>query len=379
MAIHVRARKHISFFIFPEFADTFPTLSIVSTLVRRGFRVSYVTTTRFAANITELGAEFIRCPTRETGLENPFPLLTEKTLLDVTPFYEKQTPDLIVHDTVSFAGRILANRLQVPSVQVSPDFRLDKRYKSQQAPKFFDAMLKATPMFSDVLRRYGIDGDGFCFARDSLNVYFYPEIFQLDSGVSDDGCYYAGRCTPERPYAANWRPTTSAVRPTVLVSTSTLHLQGFEYFNMCVEALVDLGWDVILQLSENINPRSVGSLPPRFQVVQSKPQIAILPFVDLIICAAGMMTTMEAMYCGVPMLMITHGNLEPETYADNNVRLGIGRHLRKAETTASSIRNSVISISEDHELHARVRQIQRIVRADPGGEEVANRILQPIE
>src|SRR6266404_4864770 len=135
MTMCPRKRLHVAFFIFPEFADTIPTLSVVSALVRRGYRVSYVTTDRFASTVSELGAECIRCPAlRESpntdgksSTANPLVTLTAETLSRVTPFYQQNKPDLVIHDCGGFAGRILARKLEVPTIQVSSDFLMNRR------------------------------------------------------------------------------------------------------------------------------------------------------------------------------------------------------------------------------------------------------------
>ena len=378
-----RSRPHAAFFVFPEFADTIPTLSIVTTLIRRGWRVSYVTTDRFSAELTVLGAEFLQCPSyREfsanptdgpSGPEKQLSALTARTLAEVSPFYERNRPTVVVHDTVSVAGRILAKQWDIPAIQVSCDFRMDKRYRSRQAPEFFDAVFQTAASFRNVLATYGITGDGFCFSRSEMNIYFYPKLFQLDSDAVDENSFYAGRCAPERPYTDKWQPRKDD-RPTVLVSSSSLFLQGPGYFNMCIDALVSQQWHVILNIGDNNVPDAFRDLPPQFELIRGRPLIAIMPYVDLLVCAGGMMTTVESIYCGVPMLTITYGNVELEAYAENGVRLGVGRHLMKEDANARTITNSLLEMFSDDELFSTVRQMRRLVRADPGAEEVANRI-----
>lgn len=378
-----KLKPHAAFFVFPEFADTIPTLSVVSTLIRRGWRVSYVTTERFSASVLELGAEFVHCqsyrqfmeesPEGSTGGEHAH---TAATLSKVSGFYEENRPTVVIHDTVSFAGRVIAKKLELPSVQVSCDFRMDKRYPSRQAPDFFNSVLQTSPSFQRILSHYGIVGDGFCFARSGLEIYFYPRPFQLDGNAYSERSFYAGRCAPERPHLDKWRPKSISQRPVVLVSSSTLFLQGPEYFRMCIDAMGSLPWHVVLNIGENNMPEAFGDLPEHFEVVSGRPLIAMLPHVDLLICAGGMMTTVESLYCGVPMLTMTHGNVELEAYAENGVRLGVGRHLKERDTCARTIRESLLEMSEDAELSSAVEQMQRLVRAEPGAEEVANCISE---
>jgi len=302
-----------------------------------------------------------------------------QSIADIAKSHERNRPDVIVHDYVSVAGRILAKQWGIPTIQASCDFKLDKRYPSRQAPDLIKHVSYFEPQLKSFLERYDVVDEVLYFHRAKLNIYFYPNIFQLDGNTLDESCFYAGRCAPERPYSDKWRPKDTDNRPTVLVSTSSLYVKGPDYFKMCIDALADLQWHVILQIGENNSAYCFDTLPPHFEIIQHKPQIAILPYVHLLICAGGMMSTMDAMYCGVPLLMMTHGHVELEAYADNNVRLGLGRHLKKTDSNVEAIRTSVLQMSEDISLGLRVKQMQRLVRASPGGEEVANRIGEYIE
>ena len=376
-----KPRPHAAFFVFPEFADTIPTLSVVSTLIRRGWRVSYVTTERFSGHVQKLGAEFIRCPSyREFMGVSPEESIgkehanTAATLSAVSEYYEANRPTVVIHDTVSYAGRVVAKLWDIPSVQVSCDFRMNKGYPSRHAPDFFNSVLQASPSFQRILGHYGLVGDGFCFARCGLEIYFYPRLFQLDGNGYSESSFYAGRCAPERPHSDKWRPRSASQQPIVLVSSSSLFLQGPEYFKMCIDAMSSLPWHVVLNIGENNIPDALGELPNNFEIARRRPLIAMLPHVDLLICAGGMMTTVESLYCGVPMLTMTHGNVELEAYAENGVRLGVGRHLRGRDTSARTIRDTLMEMSEDTELFNTVEQVQRLVQAEPGAEEVANRI-----
>jgi UDP:flavonoid glycosyltransferase YjiC (YdhE family) len=86
----------------------------------------------------------------------------------------------------------------------------------------------------------------------------------------------------------------------------------------------------------------------------------------------GPVSAAEAMYHGVPLLMITQGSPDLEVYSENAARLGIGCHLRKTETTVNTIRDSALRILGDGAIADRMEQIQRIVRREPGAEDTAN-------
>jgi MGT family glycosyltransferase len=360
---------------------------VVATLAKRGYRVSYLTSERFVPKVAGLGVEVLTCPALPNYTvpseivcedeEHPFITLAKATLPRIMPFYKKQRPDLIVCDDLCLAGRVTAKCLDVPSIQTSPCLALSREGLAHQLKSEVHRrrVLSIEAQVDRFLETYGISGDLF-FHRERLNIYFYPKEFQLDDGVSSENSFYAARCPAEQPIRHVWRPRNNVDRPIILVSTSTFYLRGPDYFRMCIKALLDLHWHVVLAIGDNNDPKLFDPLPPHFEVMQHVPQFEALQYVDLLIGLGGMATTMEAMYYGIPLLLITDGHPEPELYADNVVRLGLGRHLKKAEVTAEAVRAAVIEISSDKELLKRVKQMQLVVQRGPGGEGTANRMAE---
>ena len=380
---------HIAIFSAAYASAVNPTLSVVASLVRRGFRVSYVTSERFRSAAAALGAEFVPCPSFPTSDEQPGRYhnhervlvdLAERALPQVRAFYKANRPALVIYDLLSLAGRIVAHELGVAAIQTSSALALDKELIESQLParELREEILDDARDTDAFLARHGIVGN-FPFHREGLNIYFYPKLFQLAGSPADPRCFFAARCTAEQPYARQWTAEQAGDRPIVLVSGSTLYVQGPDYFKMCIEALSGLSWHVVLAIGNNNSRESLGPLPPHFEIFQHMPQIQVLPRADLLICLGGTSTSVEAMYHGVPMLMITHGFQEPELYAENMAKLGVGRHLGKESTNVVRIRQAALEILNDKAMHNNVRRMQHLVQREPGAEETVNRITEYLE
>ena len=375
--------SHIAFVSFPHPPHVNPTLPIVSVLVRRGFRVTYATSHKFASRVAELGAEVVSCPEFRVGslseTEEFDRVICE--LEEITPFYERNRPDLLVYDFMSLAGRILANRWDVPAIQTSPTFALDKDNLSHQVkdPELRKVILDWSKQINLFLEHHGIASGNFLFHRERLNIHLFPKALQLEGGALGEGCFYAGRCAGEQPYYGDWQKKNSEGKPIALVGTSTTHIRGPEYFRMCIAALSGLQWHVVLSVGDACDAASLMPLPPHFEIVRNTSHIKILRHASLYICLGGIITTAEAMYHGLPLIVTTHGALELEWQADNIESLGIGIHLRKADTNSENLRRAAIHVSEDHVLLQRVKQMQRAVQREPGGEETVNRIEEFLE
>lgn len=377
---------HIAILSFPHHPHVYPTLPIVSTLVRRGYRVTYVTSGLFASRVIDLGADVILCPlyidpNGNNRFLNLF-TLAARTLSEVTPFYEKNIPDLILYDRAFLAGRVLSTKWSIPAITTSPVLAFEMADVSKlerSSRKWRETLLSHERDANRFFERYGIKEENSFFHNERLNIYLYPRVYQLDGNAFGERFFYAGRCAAEQAYHGVWRTVNAGERPIVLVSTSTAYAPVRDYFKMCIDALSDLRWHVLLAIGDNIDPETFNPLPPHCEIVQHIPLIKVMPHVNLFICLGGPISTTEALYHGIPLLMITHGHTDPEAYAENAVRLGIAIHLRKCETTVENIRQSALRVMEDQAIVDRVRQLQNFVRREPGAEDTANRIEEHLQ
>src|SRR3569833_2366753 len=111
---------HIAVICHPMPPHVGPTLPVVSTLVRRGYRVTYATSTAFSSRVSQVGAEVIQIPKfvpflnsspeHRERFQNQFCRAALKTLSVISASYEHDRPNLILYDLDAFAGRILAYR-----------------------------------------------------------------------------------------------------------------------------------------------------------------------------------------------------------------------------------------------------------------------------
>ena len=384
-------RAHIAFISFPHPPHVNPTLPIASVLIRRGHRVSYVTSNKFESRVGRLGAEFVRSPeflpkeplelADKDRLEWPVCRLAVRTLAQIVPLYERDRPDLIIYDFMALAGRVLAHKLNIPAVRTSPTFALCRQNWEQQVkdPEYRRVAIEASSLADRFLQRYGVVSNDFLFHRENLNIYLFPKVLQPDGDVFDESCLYAGRCAAEQPYYGDWQKSASGDRPIVLVSTSTTYEQGPEFFKMCIEALSGLGCHVLLSIGDGGNAATLEPLPDHVEIVQYTSHVKILPYVDAFICLPGIITASEATYHGVPLVVTSLGFPEEEWEGDNFERLGIAIHLRKAAMNVEAVKLAAIRALEDPGMRNRVKEIQRIVQREPGGEETVNSIEAYLE
>jgi MGT family glycosyltransferase len=384
------ARPHIAIVSYPFAAFVNPTLPLVAVLIRRGYRVTYATTEPFARRVAQLGAELIPCQpiSLDNVAEEPdpaavaarfFPRLwehIETAMSTLTRTYEQDRPVLLLYNNLALAGHILARRLGLRGVQLNATFALNQQGLHRQARDFRirQSICESSGRLDGFIQRHDVASEGYLFSREKLNIYLFPRALQPLAESFDNSCFYAGRCAGEQPYYGDWPLENAAGRPIVLVSTSTMYVRGPDYFRMCIEALSGLEFHVLLSIGGSNDAASLGPLPSHFEVIQHTAHVRILPYASLFIYLGGSISTSEAMYHGVPLLVMSFGFAEIEWMGDILEDLGIGIHLKKAHMNAKAIRELAGQILSDSAMLNRLKLMKRAVRQDPGAEEAVNRI-----
>ncbi len=388
-------KHHIAFFVVPAPPHVNPTLSIVSTLVRRGHRVTYVTSDIFEPILSELGAECVLCSRLfeasdikpdpdpkwwtwdDIGRAYPgFIDVATRTLSEVTHRYEEDRPDIILYDSLCFAGRVLAEQWRIPAIQTTPIFAyLDVYFTRKNGVCYTpQGFIEFGNKLDDFFLNHGVHMGNNLFHKEQLNIHFFPRAFQFDAHTFDERFLFAGECIAERPSQCEWKRKSAEDKPIILVSASTTSYNGPEYFGMFIEALKDLPWHVVISTGNMVDLSSFDHIPDSVEIYQYVPYPKVLPHAWLNICHGGTSTIVESMHYGVALICISQ-SAEPAEYSSRVEELRVGIHIRQPEITVEAIRNAVVKIAEDASMLNRVKRMQQIVRSENGGaEEVADRI-----
>lgn len=372
--------SHIAFIAFPSAVNSNPTIPIVATLARRGHRVTYPTTDTISRRLTATRAEILLCPPVVPSTRDFICIHSKKIIEQLSVVFAASRPDVIVYDLASLAGPVLASRFDVPAVMTSVYFPFDEARLNDhfKRPGFGDDVLQLNGKADKFLKRHGLHSRNYLLRREDLNIYLFPSEFS-PSRVGDESCLYAGRCAGEQTSFGTWIKNVKEGRPIVLVATSTTYIQASDYFRMCIDALADQGWHVILSMSDDADPASLDPLPAHFEVVQRTSHTAILPYANLLVFLGGIITSAEAAYHGVPLLITSCGNEELEDLGDNLESLGLGIHLRNHEMNTQTLRRCAQEVMGSSTVQSNVSLLKRSVRRQPGAEETANRIEEYIE
>ncbi len=367
----------VLFFNIAAHGHTYPTLPLVAELVRLGEQVIYYSTgSAFQQAIEATGATFRNSATPflndETQIDESMIKVacmllqvTETSLVKLLPEVREQKPDYIIHDGLSPWGKYIAQIVGVPSISsmttfAIPPFTLQNVGRLIKSPATSKLLLLSTPLRevarifyegrADIPRfqalagrlhkTYGIPRlhllDMFT-NRGQLNIVYTSRQFQPYKNLLDETFKFVGPSILQRSEPVSFPFDALGDAPIIYVSLGTVFNDKSDFYRTCFEAFAQSDYQVILSVGKRTNIASLGPLPPNFIVRAFVPQLAFLQRAALFITHGGMNSVSEALYFGVPLVVIPQA-ADQNLVSQRIAQLGAGKVLRRTRITAHKLR-----------------------------------------
>ncbi len=383
----------IAWFCIPAAGHTNPTLAVVRRLTETGHTVRYYSFEMFREKIESTGAAFIPvddyCAEMQlspadgkriaTDVAFATKVLADTTLaLDEAMLTELQTfqPNVIVADSMALWGKLLAIKLGVPFVSSTTTFAFNKesaQVMHQGVGDLFKLLLNL-PKINRQLKRLQQKGypvksilDVIQNDNDTNTVVYTSKYFQPSADSFSDKYAFVGPSVTEK--APLPRQTDL---PRVYISMGTVNNDMPALYRTCIDALSDR-YELILSVGNQVDPASLGKLPPHVTVAQHVDQMAVLADCDAFLTHCGMNSVSEALYCGVPLVLYPQ-TAEQRGVANRTSDLGAGVVL--ASSAKIAICAAVDEVISNSRYSAAAAKISESFRAAGGAEKAAEAILK---
>ena len=288
-------------------------------------------------------------------------------------------PDAVVYDATNWPARLVARRMGLRAVRTIPNLAENETYS--QVNDALNSGLKDDPQmaaFADDVAGFaathGVDLDvaGTMDVVEDLNLVFVARAFQPAGDSFDDRFRFVGAMIGGREQVQSWSSPHPEL-PLLFVSLGSIFTDRPDFYRTCVEAFGDGHFQVAMTIGD-VDPADVGPLPPTVQVASWYPQLAVLRQARAFITHAGMNSTMEALYYGVPMLALPQMP-EQAVNADRVAALGLGLKLDPQAITADALRSAVDQVTVSPVIQANLHRMQAEVR-DAGGAEAGAHAIE---
>ena len=364
-----------------------PTLPLVGELTRRGHHVDYACGPEFADPVTTVGAQWVALPglppfhpPAHVGPEivalwfrhffaanaASFPALLERC--------RERRPDAVVYDATSWPARLVAAQLGIPAVRTVPHLAANDSYRGvdQALTAGLDDDPTMAAFATDVAafadeHQVELDVAATMDVPEALNLVFVPRAFQPAGESFDDRFRFLGPLLGERAGEPPWEPLDSQ-RPVLYISLGSIFTDHPEFYRTCLQAFEDERWQVAMSTG-GTDPDTLGPRPPTVDVRPWFPQLQVLARAEGFISHAGMGSTMEALYHGVPLLTLPQMP-EQVVNADRVSALGLGHRLDPERLDPDRLRQRVDEVTASPEIRTNLEWMRDQIHHSggaPGG------------
>jgi MGT family glycosyltransferase len=382
----------IVFFCIPAHGHTNPTLGVVRELTSRGHEVLYYSYKPFREKIEAAGAAFFACDefdaelrlTKEEAARLGSDLaLSTRVLVDTTLSLDDMVcrdmkqlqPDCIVADSMAVWGKAVAGKLEIPFVSSTTTFAFNQHSAKVMKQSFREllAMLISMSKAQKQIKRLQSKGYPVKNVLEMISndedtdtiVYTSPEFQPCSETFSEKYAFVGPSIRPVET------PVEKKREKLVYISMGTVNNAMLSLYKDCIRALGDGDYQLILSVGNQVDLEAFGDLPENVEVYSSVDQIAVLEQADVFLTHCGMNSVSEALYFGVPLLMLPQTK-EQQGVAERVRQLGAGILLE--ETTSERIRQSVENLLGKPEYRKSAQAVRESFRRCGGAIAAADKI-----
>jgi MGT family glycosyltransferase len=366
-----------------------PTLPLVAELTRRGHDVACISTPRWSSRIAETGSRFIPYKAWPDDLSGLQELRTCFQAAFQTALSLKERYDLLIYDSFFYPGKVLAERLRMPCIRqlFTPAWNEQSIKQGRGNLRSWVLSWRATLTYSAIdhlvmdrkaAREMGMAGKRLVSAILAdvapLNIVYVTGAFQPYREAFDDRFVFT------IPGIENTRkpeidiPFERLRGPIVYISLGSM-ISSKRFLMKCIRAFANKNMTVILSTGK-VEPTDLGEIPPNIYAYTFVPQLDVLQHADLFFTHGGMNSINEAMYYGVPMLVIPVINDQPINALQAEA-LKIGKRIGRL-AAARTIYQKAVEVLNDTSIKANAQAMRDEVRTDIGVSGVAGLIEEKV-
>lgn len=400
----------------------YPTLPVAKSLQRRGHDVSYVSERNmkgivegegieyfqagpgvWAGNITERFPKIKRLRGNSRIhyiLKNAYLGLAAHYIRDAVPIIEREKPDLLVFDSFSFPGPILAELVGIPWVTTSMFLGMipgngSPPYSFGWPPpeSVFRRLLykcvwfaliaycrRYDALINQIRKEFGLRPKKMAFLNSALSPYLYLSftssdieypITHLPPQVHLVGPSVWSAPKDYRP--PEWLLTFPRRRPAVYFTIGTVEsAYDRRFFSIAAEAVrAAPEIEAVMTVCYDGPDIRKLNLPANLRIEKYVPNALIVPRVDLVVHHGGFSTTLDCLMSGTPSIVIPFEGDQNENGRRVSY-LRAGYRLRYKDLTAQALLEAIFRALGDCAIAGRSKEIASSLVRHNGPETAAD-------
>jgi len=352
----------VLFFNFPGEGHINPTIPLVEELIKQGEQVVYYCVEEYKTKIEKTGALFrpyknfltpSHIAKRVNQKIDPLEMLLymgqamDATVEKVLKEVRDEKYDYVIYDNNFAAGWIIADVLNLPKISSCTTFAINQEIFStfmqnrgemdKNSPKYQE-IEEITTKWKD---KYGViltNKKNLMTCPGDITLVYTSKFYQPSAEEFDESFIFVGPSIAKRHNIEHIPFKVQHDTKLIFISMGTVFNQQPELYTTCFEAFRKSPYIVILAVGKQTDIHQFDDIPSNFRVHQYVPQLEILEQADVFITHGGMNSSSEALYFGVPLVVIPVMGDQP-IVANQIEKLGAGLQLNRLKLDASTLRN----------------------------------------
>ena len=380
-------KRHILMVNLPYAGHTNPSLGLVRCLVAAGHEVDYIQAEAFRERVEASGARFVPYDEPPQSL---VPALNEvrnwgaayRTVRRIGANY-----DCLIYELLFFPGKALAAELGIPCYRLISTFALNRHLLlvlGKTGGPYLTALFRSERLCTALSRLFL---PKFSLREKNLAEALVREapphnfIYTLRDFQPEEACFpesnyhFVGPAVDDRaeePFSFE-----KSGNPIVYISFGTLMHADKRFWKKLIAAFAGKRVEVVCSVGSEKLVRALGDLPSNVRAFAKVPQLTLLSRAALFVTHGGMNSVNEALYYGVPMIVLPFG-LDQPLVGRELQRRKLGRVIAPRELTAARLWRTAKELLRDLEAREARLAMKRKMRASGGNREVTRRILEDL-
>ncbi|HFK1465315.1 macrolide family glycosyltransferase [Bacillus sp. YAF12_1] len=384
---------------FPGEGHINPTLAVVSELIQRGETVVSYCIEDYRKKVEATGAEFrvfenflsqINIMERVNEGGSPLTMLShmieasERIVTQIVEETKEEKYDYLIYDNHFPVGRIIANILQLPSVSSCTTFAVNQyiNFHDEQEARQVDEM---DPLYQSCLagmerwnKQYGMKCNSMYDIMNhpgDITIVYTSKEYQPRSEVFDESYKFVGPSIATRKEVGSFPTEDLKNEKVIFISMGTVFNEQPALYEKCFEAFKDVDATVVLVVGKKINISQFENIPKNFKLYNYVPQLEVLQHADVFVTHGGMNSSSEALYYGVPLVVIPVTGDQPFV-AKRLTKVGAGIRLNRNELTSELLRETVKKVMDDVTFKENSRKVGESLRNAGGYQRAVEEIFK---